>query len=74
MNFYLYKIIADGEYGQGVAIVAATSELQAREIAATIKVDDVWNVSYANPVEVELLESCSASGAPRVVTHFETGA
>ena len=69
MNVYAIK--AYGNYGGGMAVVAADSESDATALAKKIN-DPTWNVRYGEPDDVEMLP-CVCDGPPRVLTHYETG-
>lgn len=69
MNVYAIK--ADGNYGGGMAVVAADSEDDAKALAEN-GARSIWNVRYGKPIEVELLP-CVCDGPPRVLTYYETG-
>jgi len=69
MNVYAIK--AYGNYGGGMAVVAADSEEEALEVAGQI-VDQIWYVQYRRPESVEQLP-CHTVGLPRVSAHYETG-
>lgn len=68
----VYEIKANGDYGGGVAIVAAPSEGDAIRLASTIY-DLLWSTDYSHPYSVALIEGVSSAGPARVLTHFETG-
>lgn len=69
MNVYAIK--AYGNYGGGMAVVAADSEDEAKSVADKIQ-DSIWRVRYGKPESVELLP-CVCGGVARVLEHFETG-
>jgi hypothetical protein len=69
MNVYAIK--AYGNYGGGMAVVAADSEDDAKAIADKTE-DRVWHVRYGNPSSVEQLP-CVCVGPARVLAHYETG-
>lgn len=67
----VYAIEAYGNYGAGMAVIAADSKEEA--IAIAEKIDgNIWNVRYGKPTNVQLLP-CICDGPARVLTHFETG-
>jgi hypothetical protein len=65
----VWKIIGNGYYGQGMAVVAASDADSAREIASKIR--DYWNCDYAQG-ETDLLDF-TVTGKRRILCHFETG-
>lgn len=67
----VYSIKAYGNYGGGMAIVAAENEDDAKKIAGKIK-DLIWRTDYASPNEINLMR-CSFQGEACVLDHFETG-
>ena len=69
MNVYAIK--ANGNYGGGMAVVAAESEREARVLADKAE-DSTWRVNYDSPESVELLP-CVCDGPARVLVHYETG-
>lgn len=69
MNVYAIK--AYGNYGGGMAIVAAESDVDAIAIADTIEARG-WHVRYGQPESVEWLP-CPCAGPARVLTHYEIG-
>ena len=66
----VYAIKAYGSYGGGMAIVAATSEAEAKGLATGL--DMQWCTRYHEPESVELLP-VSYAGTPRVLANYETG-
>ena len=69
MNIYAIK--AYGTYGGGMAIVAAKSEEEAKNLAEAAEKSS-WAVRYGKPESVEILP-LSFKGSPRVLAHYETG-
>ena len=69
MNVYAIK--AYGNYGGGMAVVAADSEDEAKAVADKTK-DSIWHVRYGRPESVELLP-CACEGPARVLAHYEAG-
>lgn len=69
MNLYTLK--ARGNYGGGMAVVAAADEQRARELASTIR-DSTWQTDYRNAYEVTLLRVHYVD-KEGVLDHFETG-
>ena len=71
MNIYTIK--AFGNYGGGMAVVAADDEQEAIRACRVIP-NKTWHVRYDEPDNVE----CIVAGAPAdtlrgVLSHFETG-
>lgn len=66
----LYSIKAYGNYGGGMAIVAAKNEGRARVIVNEVP-QDIWNVRYHSPQSVN--EIGITDGEERVLDHYETG-
>lgn len=69
MNVYTIK--AYGNYGGGMAVVAADSEQEAKTVADKVN-DPICGVRYGEPESVELLP-CVCEGHARVLAHYETG-
>ena len=69
MNIYAIK--AYGNYGGGMAVVAADSEDEAKALADKAE-ESYWNVRYGKPESVDLLP-CVCEGPARVLIHYETG-
>ena len=67
----VYAIHAYGNYGGGMAVVAAPSKEIATELAQK-KENSVWNVNYLEPNDIEILP-VEYEGLPCVLTSFETG-
>lgn len=66
----VYAIKASGNYGGGMAIVAALNEQDAIKKAATIQ--DQWNCRYRKPDSVSRLDVITF-GQDRILEHYETG-
>ncbi len=67
----VFQIEGYGNYGGGLAIIAASNKVQARALASTIK-DTQWDTNYIDG-ELSQLDDVVAHGYARVITHFETG-
>lgn len=67
----VYSVKAYGNYGGGMAVVAAKDEDEAIELASRI-VDHSWHTAYGLPQEVIILP-CVYNGIPMALDHFETG-
>jgi len=70
MNVYIIK--AYGRYGGGMAIVAASDEYSAINIAKTIK-DTTWHTNYGNPESVTRIPVAYGGDDANVIDHYETG-
>lgn len=68
----VYAIKATGNFGGGLAVVAASSKAEAIALASHIE-DQIWRVRYCTPDHVETLLGAWSAGPPRVLTHYETG-
>ena len=69
MNVYAIK--AYGNYGGGMAVVAAGSESEAKELAEKAE-KSLWRVRYGAPESADLLPLV-CEGPARVLAHYETG-
>ena len=67
----VFAIKAYGNYGAGMAIVAANSAEEAQQLANQ-REDSVWHVRYGAPFEVIELP-VTAHGYPEVLVAFEYG-
>lgn len=70
-NMNVYSIKAYGVRGAGMAVVAAVSESEAKELAA-LEETSIWCVDYISPYSVDLLPLIY-EGPPQVLSHFESG-
>ena len=68
----VYRVIGQGWYGGGMAIVAARDESRAKVIAGGI-VDNIWRTDYAKSNDVELLEHLDWPNDESVIANFEIG-
>lgn len=68
----VFALEAYGNYGGGLAIVAAEDESAAKQLASKIR-DGMWNVQYGKPTEISVLPSIVHKGAAEVIYHYETG-
>lgn len=71
MKLSVYSVIGDGQYGGGMAIVAASTPEEARSVAGTIR-DDMWLTDYLNARQTNALPLIF-DGEPCVIAHYETG-
>lgn len=67
----VYAIKASGNFGRGMAVVAADDEHEAKNLADKAEVS-LWRVRYDRPDSVDLLP-CVCDGPARVLAHYETG-
>lgn len=67
----VFTIKAYGNFGGGIAIVAAESSDDAIALAAAIE-NPGWQVDYSDPEQVDTLP-VTYEGAARVLEHYETG-
>lgn len=68
----IFSVRAWGNWGGGVAFVAANTEDEARALAAEI-VDPTWKTNYRKPSEVAEVATDVLNLKPGVIDHFETG-
>ena len=68
----LWAIEAGGNYGGGVAFVAAETMTRAKELAAGITPNTAWNIRWGKPDDVVLLRG-DFSGHEGVLHHYGTG-
>lgn len=68
----IYSVRAYGNYGGGIAFVAADDEHEARALAAEIS-DTIWKTRYRTPEDVSPVTGEVTGLLAGVIDHFETG-
>lgn len=68
----IFSVRAWGNWGGGIAFVAANDEQEARALAAAVT-DPTWKTNYRKPESVEPVTGDVIGLTPGVIDHFETG-
>lgn len=68
----VYRIIGQGHYGAGMALVAASDEHRAKTLAGKI-VDTMWNTDYKGSNDIYVVDGLSWNNSETVITSFEYG-
>ena len=68
----VYRIVGHGNYGGGMAIVAARDEHRAKVLAGGIH-DSTWHVDYKNSNDVYVIDGLEWHNEETVITSFEFG-
>lgn len=68
----VYRIIGQGMYGAGMALVAARDEHRAKVLAGKI-IDNAWNTDYKGSNDIYVVDGLSWGNDETVITSFEYG-